>query len=129
MAYEKGTDGFVAQELDLIKNKIELARGKGRWIRFVALKAYHGYTALQVSKAQKELPFNPQEYCLKNLKALKMWSMIGPAAHITVLVLALILKMPNMLFVYAIIAGNLWLVMMFVYQFKINHQLQVEKIA
>lgn len=129
LAYEKGSDGFVAHELDLIKSKIDSAYKEGRWIRYWALKAYNGYTTLQAGKAQKELPFNPQEYCLKNLKALKMWSMIGPSVHITFLVLALISKMPNLLFVYAIILGNLWLVMMFIYQFKTNQELKVEKLA
>ena len=129
IAYEKGGDGFVAQELDLIKIKIESAHQEGRWIRYWALRAYHGYTVLQAGKSQKELPYNPQEYCAKNLKALRLWSMIGPSAHIAFLVLALILKMPNLLFIYAIIFANLWLVMMFIYQFKINHELKVEKLA
>jgi phosphatidylglycerophosphate synthase len=129
LAYEKGNDGFVALELDLIKNKIEVAKKEGRPIRSWALSAYHGYTALQAGKAQKTLPFDPKQYCQRNLKALRMWSMIGPAVHIAFLVLALILKMPNLLFIYAIIIGNLWLVMMFVYQFKINQELQVGKFA
>jgi hypothetical protein len=54
---------------------------------------------------------------------LKMWSMIGPAVHITFLILSFILKTPNVLFGYAIVFGNLWLMMMFIYQFKINQEL------
>ena len=129
LAYEKGSDGFVAQELEIIKNKIETAHNDKKWFRYWALKAYMGYTSLQSSNSEKVLPFNPQQYCLRNLRALRMWSMIGPAVHIAFLVIALLMRMPYLLFIYAIIIGNLWLVMMFIYQYKINQELQEGKLA
>lgn len=124
LSYEKGDGGFVVREIeDLRKRLKESEKSKAPYIRRFALKLYLGYSTVQAGKQERSLVFNPRDYCERNFRALKMWSIIGPSVHMLVFILSCILNEPYLLFFYAVIFGNLWLMMMFVYQFKINQEL------
>lgn len=128
LSYEKGDGGFVVREIEELRKKLELSeKSNASFVRKLALKLYLGYSTIQAGKQERPLVYNPTNYCARNLKALKMWSMIGPAVHILVFIIACILNEPYLLFSYAIALGNLWLMMMFIYQFKINQELAMEK--
>lgn len=128
LSYEKGDGGFVVREIeDLRKRLVESEKSKASYIRRVALKLYLGYSSIQAGNQERTLVFNPEDYCQRNLRALKMWSMIGPGVHMLVFMIACILNEPYLMIFHAIVFGNLWLLLMFVYQFKINQELAMEK--
>jgi hypothetical protein len=128
LSYEKGNSGFVLNEIDDLKKKLEKHKSEGAsLLRITALKLYLGYSVLQAGKIEKALVYNPSMYCQKNLLALRLWSFVGPAVHIAFLILAFLFKAPAVLFSYAIIFGNLWLIVMFLFQFKINHELSIQR--
>jgi phosphatidylglycerophosphate synthase len=130
LSYEKGDNGFAIRELEELKARLEKAINDNASIfRVIALKIYSAYTQIQAGKDLKALVFDPKEYCLKNAMLLKLWSVIGPAGHILILILAYSFKMPNLLFIYAIGFANTWLLFMLAYQFKVNRELTLNKRA
>jgi hypothetical protein len=125
---EKGDGGFVVREIEEVKARIvESEKSNSLFIRRMALKVYLGYTSIQAGNQGRQLALKPLLYCQRNLRALKMWSVIGPSSHMFVLIIACILNEPYLLFIYAIIFGNSWLLMMLIYQFKINQELPEDK--
>ena len=128
LSYEKGDGGFVVREIETLKNKLETSKKENApLLRRFALKLYLIYSGIQAGNQERPLLFNPRVYCERNLRALKMWSFIGPSVHITVLIICSILNEPYLLFFYSVVFGNFWLMMMFIYQFKINQELSQEK--
>lgn len=129
LSYEKGDGGFVVKEIEDLKSRLsDSEKSNDSFLRRLALKLYLGYSSIQAGNQGQALIFDPKEYCERNLKSLKMWSMIGPAVHILVFIVSCILNEPYLLFSYAVIFGNLWLVMMYIYQYKINQELAEETI-
>ena len=123
LSHENGNGGFVAKELESIKTRIAESESRNdSFFGKLGLKIYLGFTTLQ-ARAQSAIGYEPRMYCERNLRSLRMWSAIGPAVHIAILIIAFIFNVPNFLFFYAIIFGNLWLLMMFIYQSKINNNL------
>jgi hypothetical protein len=130
LSYEKGDGGFVVREIEDLRKKLdESKKSNAPFIRRLALKLYLVYSGIQAGNEERTLVFNPRIYCERNLRALKMWSFIGPSVHISVLIITCILNEPYLLFFYTVVFGNLWLMMMFIYQFKINQELSEEKAA
>lgn len=130
LSYEKGDGGFVVREIEDLKKRLEESqRSNGSFVRRMALKLYLGYSSIQAGNQERALVYNPDDYCSRNLRSLKMWSMIGPSVHMLVFIIACILNEPYLLFFYAVVFGNLWLLMMFVYQFKINQELSLKLAA
>ena len=128
LSYEKGDGGFVVREIEILRNKLNnLQKSKVSFFRRLGLKLYLAYSSIQAGNQGRVLIFNSEKYCEKNLRALKMWSSIGPAVHILVFIISCILNEPYLLFFYSVVFGNLWLMMMFVYQFKINQEMAEEK--
>lgn len=130
ISYEKGDGAFVVREIEELKAKLEDAeKNNGSALRKFMLRLYLGYSSLQAGNQERVLTHRPEIYCERNLLALRLWSMIGPSVHIMFLIISFLLKMPNILFYFAIGFGNLWLAGMFIYQFRINSELAGEKIA
>ena len=128
LSYEKGDGAFVVREIEDLKNRLKVSEAtNGSFIRRFALKLYLAYSGIQAGNQGRLLVFNSQKYCERNLRALKMWSFIGPAVHILVFIISCILNEPYLLFTYTIVFGNLWLMMMFIYQFKINQEMAEER--
>ena len=128
LSYEKGDEGFALREIEEVRVRlIESEKSNEFFIRRIALKIYLSYSTIQAGNQKQGLKFNPILYCEKNLKALKMWSLIGPSAHITVFILSCVLNEPYLLFFYAVIAGNLWLLSMLFYQYRISQDLSQER--
>jgi hypothetical protein len=126
LSYEKGNGAFASSELEVLKQKLKIAHESKASVKAFALKLYIGYTTLQAGNAKIVLTYNSKSYLENNLTTLRLWSGIGPAVHIAFLILAFLFNAPNILFGYAIIFGNLWLVLMFLIQFKVNSGLKKE---
>lgn len=136
LSHANGEEGFTEKELAMIKTKLADAQSapKKDYLRILILKIYLGFTTLQSDKdakkdAKAKRKFNAKAYTHKNLLTLKMWSLIGPAPHILVLVVAFLFMKPEILFAYAIGFGNLWMLLMFIVQKKVNDDTELVRIA
>lgn len=125
LSYDRGDGGFVQRELEEIREKIRLIKldPNGSKRRHFILWIYLGFSSLQAGNEGRVLKFSSKKYVEKNFRAIQLWGMIGPAWHITFLILAFSLNTPEILFGYSIIFANLWLIGMFMYQQKINQSL------
>lgn len=125
LSYAKGEEGFNEHELKIIADKITAAKKEEKkdHLRILILNIYYHFTKLQSSEKKNVIKYDPSSYVERNLLTLKMWSLIGPAVHIFMLVLAFLLMRPEILFVYAIGFANLWMLLMFIIQKKVNQQL------
>lgn len=126
LSYEKGNGAFATNELEMLKQKLKIAHDAKASVKAFALKLYIGYTKLQAGNSKKVLTYNAKEYLQNNLKTLRMWGIVGPTMHITFLILAFLLNVPNVYFGYAIVFGNVWLIFMFLFQRKVNSGLKRE---
>lgn len=126
LSYEKGNGAFATNELEMLKQKLKIAHDAKASVKAFALKLYIGYTKLQAGNSKKVLTYDTKEYLQNNLKTLRMWGIVGPTMHITFLIFAFLLNVPNIYFGYAIVFGNIWLITMFLFQFKVNSGLKRE---
>ena len=131
LSYDRGDGGFVQRELEEIKEKIRLIKldPNGSRRRHFILWIYLGFSSIQAGKEEKILKFTSKEYVEKNFRAIQLWGLIGPAWHIVILILAFLVNIPEILFVYAIIFANVWLIGMLIYQNKINQSLNAAQRA
>lgn len=129
MSYDRGDGGFVQREIEEIREKIRVTKAdpNGSKRRLLILKIYLGFTSLQAGNEGRELRFNSQDYIKKNYRTIQMWGMIGPAWHITFLIVSFLFNHPEWLFCYSIVFGNLWLILMLFIQHKNNHCLKTQR--
>lgn len=129
LSYDRGDGGFVQRELEEIREKIRLIKldPNGSRRRHFILWIYLGFSSLQAGNEGRTLKFSSKDYVEKNFRAIQLWGLIGPAWHIAVLILAFLINVPEVLFIYAIIFANIWLIGMLFYQNKINQSLIPER--
>lgn len=120
LSYSEGKFGFAHDELAKLQKRISSEK---EWQKKLLLKIYYWYTKSQAGSEKLSPEFEPREYCTKNLQTLKLWGLIGPAVHILVLIMAFITNNPHWLFYYAICFGNVWLLVMKVWQMRVNQLL------
>lgn len=129
MSYDKGDGGFVQREIEEIREKIRVTKAdpNGSKRRLLVLKIYLGFTNLQAGNEGRELKFNSQDYIKKNYRMIQLWGLIGPSWHITFLILAFLFNHPEWLFGYAIIFGNIWMLLLLGIQQKVNKSLKSQR--
>lgn len=126
MSYEKGDGGFVQNEIEMIRKKIDDAQKdpNGSKRRLLILRIYLGFSSLQAGSEARTLKFDSKEYVKKNYRSIQMWGLIGPAWHITFLIIGFLFNRPEWFFAYAIVFGNFWMLLMMTYQQKLNGDLE-----
>lgn len=131
MSYDKGDGGFVQREINEIREKIKAAKAdpNGSKLRLCILKIYLGFSSMQAGTEGTTLKFNSADYIEKNYRSIQLWGFIGPAWHITFLIFALLVGRPEILFIYSIIFGNFWVLVMMIYQNKIMRELQEKRVT
>jgi phosphatidylglycerophosphate synthase len=88
------------------------------------VRSYLGYCRLQTTNCRK--PFRrirPELYARYNSLMVMLWNLIGPAMHITMLVIATVLYKPMIFFWYAVVWANLWMFVLYPIQMIINRKL------
>ncbi|NOT80980.1 MAG: CDP-alcohol phosphatidyltransferase family protein [Bacteriovoracaceae bacterium] len=131
MSYDRGDPGFVQKEIAEIRQKLAITKAdpNGSKRRLFMLKAYLGFTSLQASKEAQPFKFDTRRYVEKNYRSIQLWGLIGPSWHMFFLIAAFLFSQPGVLFIYAIIFANLWMLAMLFYQRKINSELKQEALA
>lgn len=125
ISFSEGKTDFTNNEIEQIK--IELKKDLPPFDRF-AWKAYLFLLNQQKKKKDKDQKcekasvIKPEIYCRYNLLSLKLWSVVGPAVHIAVFILAFIFHEPSILFIYCALFGVGWYLGMNIYQKTINQK-------
>lgn len=97
----------------------------GNFLDKFLIKVYIKYSKLQLGKNSKVfVKLDPELYSKHNKILVVLWSFIGPACHITMLVIAALLYKPMIFFYYAIVFANVWMVMLAMLQIKANSLLK-----
>jgi len=106
------------KELDKIKHD------PGKWLDKILISVYLGYSHLQIFRLKQTEQFIRKEYFHSNKLMILLWFWIGPTAHIFVLILAAILFRPIIFFVYTIGLANIYMLVLWIIQVKINQRLK-----
>jgi phosphatidylglycerophosphate synthase len=93
-----------------------------RPLRGLVLRISLAYHKGQARLAAAPRRFDAREYARYNRWTLRGWYMIELTVHIVVLVVSAFLYDPRIFFVYAIIIGNAWLLLMIPVQYFVNRR-------
>jgi phosphatidylglycerophosphate synthase len=126
--YESHVNGkFISPQSELAEFEREYARLKresGSWPDIFLIRAYLHYCRLQAANDRKPfLRINPVMYARYNNWMVLLWNLIGPAMHISLLMLSAIMYKPLIFFWYAIVWANLLIVLLYPIQAIINRKL------
>lgn len=105
------------------KQLIEIKHEKGRIFDKFLIALYLGYSKLQLFKLKEKENYDQDEYFKKNQLLIKLWFWIGPTAHIFVLILAAILFRPDIFFIYTIGIANLYMIILWIIQIRVNKKI------
>jgi phosphatidylglycerophosphate synthase len=112
----------------------ELARNKGERPRKAAIWLYLRYLTLQkklsINGDDSKLPkVGGEEFYRRNKAALRLWTFLGSTTQGTFLILTSLLGRIDLYFWGMIVVGNIWAVVMFIVQTRIDHRLEQEVVS
>lgn len=116
---EKQTSTWEANK-EFKKQLLEIKHERGRIFDKFLIALYLGYSKLQLFKLKEKENYDKEEYFNKNQLLIKLWFWIGPTAHIFVLILSAILFRPGIYFIYTIGIANIYMIVLWVIQIKVN---------
>jgi phosphatidylglycerophosphate synthase len=121
-AHKNGKKITPQMEIEEFSAELErLKQEKRKPIEKLMIRVYLIYLRIQAGKRVK--PFvriDPREYQKHNRLLLSLWNLIGPATHISVIVISALLYKPLIFFYYTIVFANLWMVLLFFLQKRAN---------
>lgn len=109
-------------ELESIKHQ------KGKILEKILISVYIGYSHLQMSQAEKVEKYDKKSYFRANKMMVLLWFWIGPTAHAVVIILSAFLFRPEVFLVYTIILANIWMLVLWIIQVKINRKVLLAKV-
>ncbi len=122
---KKITPPMEMQEFAVELERLNLEKGK-RLDKFM-INLYFVYLRLQGGKRAKPfVRFGPGEYQKHNRLLLTLWNFIGPTTHISALIIGALLYKPMIFFYYTIIFANLWMLILFLLQNRVNKKLSAK---
>jgi phosphatidylglycerophosphate synthase len=84
----------------------------GHYFDRALIGTYLFYSKLQARSKKPDKPaYDRQDYFRKNVLPVRMWTLIGPGTHRGMFILAAILYQPMIYFVFAIMIGNVWMLL------------------
>ncbi|MBI3018132.1 MAG: CDP-alcohol phosphatidyltransferase family protein [Deltaproteobacteria bacterium] len=115
---------FVSGKKDSVRKDIEkyssAENSEQKLWHKISIAIYVLYSKIQNLFQFQEVSLNSQIYCKENVKAMRLWGLIGPSAHIAFLVLAAGLFKPMIFFFYVLVFGNIWFLFVIFFQSQIN---------
>ena len=129
---------FMAHGLGMIKStwkakkhfKEELKtikHDKGKILDKVMIALYLGYSHLQLFRLGKEEVYDQKTYYEKNKVLIHLWFWIGPTAQAFVMILSAILFKPIIFFGYMIIVANIWMIVLWIIQARVNKKILINE--
>jgi len=128
---------FMAHGLGMIQStweakkhfKEELRRikhEKGRVMDKVLIALYLGYSHLQLFKLEKKEVYNRETYYQKNKTLIFLWFWIGPTAQTFFMIVSAILFRPIIFFGYVIVIANIWMIVLWIIQTRVNKKILIK---
>lgn len=111
---------FEKFSAELARLKKEKPGSPDRWIIWI----YLGYLKIQLSRAKREVHYDPEAYIRANRLLLPAWSLVGSSTYILVIMVAAILGRPMIYFVYAIGLANFFCFVLLILQARANRSVK-----
>lgn len=108
----------------------EMQRKGGHWFERILIAVYVGYSRLQsrITSGNQEHSHLavavPEEYYRRNRIIIRLWLLLGPTTQITFLVTCALINRFDIYIYGLLIVGNLWALLLYPFQSRINHQLK-----
>ncbi|RLC58780.1 MAG: hypothetical protein DRH89_00155 [Candidatus Cloacimonadota bacterium] len=109
---------IFTEEMDRIKHM------HGKWLDKILIAVYLGYSHLQIFRLNEKEKYNRRAYYKSNKFMILLWFWIGPTAHVFVLIIAAILFRPIIYFIFTIGVANIYMIILWIIQVKINQRLR-----
>ncbi|MCK4296256.1 MAG: CDP-alcohol phosphatidyltransferase family protein [Candidatus Marinimicrobia bacterium] len=127
LAHAFGKVNSVQEDMELFSMELKkLKQVKGKYFEKLLIKLYLLYSDIQVFKGSEKRKYDQEKYYRSNKMLLYSWLLIGPTAHISVLVISTILYKPVIFFYYVLIAANILMLLIWVIQVQINKKICLE---
>jgi len=128
---------FMAHGLGMIKSTWEakkhfkeelqnIKHDRGKLLDKVMIALYLGYSHLQLFRLGKKEVYDQKTYYEKNKVLIHLWFWIGPTAQTFVMILSAILFRPIIFFGYTIIVANLWMIVLWIIQARVNKKILIK---
>ena len=109
------------EELEKIKH------GKGKLFEKILIALFLGYSHLQRFQLDKKEVFDRRTYYKKNKTLIHLWFWIGPTAQAFVMIVSAILFRPIIFFFYIIVLANIWMIVLWIIQAKVNKKILIKE--
>jgi len=107
-----------------------LKRQKGKFLHKTAIWVYLQYSLVQrklisrQKKFKRPKKYDVEEYYRINKVTLHLWSYLGPTTQWTFLIVTSLINRLDIYLLGLIVVGNIWAIVMFIIQNRVNHYLQ-----
>ncbi|MCK4652810.1 MAG: CDP-alcohol phosphatidyltransferase family protein [Candidatus Cloacimonetes bacterium] len=107
------------EELDKIEHE------KGKLLDKILIAIYLGYSHLQVFHLDEKEEYDRETYYSANNMLIRLWFWIGPTAHAFVFIISAILFRPIIFFIYTIGLANIWMIVLWIIQVRVNKKILI----
>ncbi len=127
-AFALGKRELIEEEEKIFQNKVSILRSRNNhFFEKIIIVLFSIYHAVQNRLSGKEKKiYNGKSYFDANKTLIMLWFWIGPAANALVLMISLALFKPVIYFIYTIILGNVYMLVILTIQNIINAKLETE---
>lgn len=108
-------------ELDKIKHL------RGKLLEKILIAVYLGYSHLQVFHLDEKEEYDRKTYYHSNKLLIRLWFWIGPTASAFIIIISAILYRPIIFFIYTIGLANIWMIVLWIIQVKVNKKILINK--
>jgi len=122
------------EDLDVFEEERQaMRRAGGHWFERAVIGVYLWYSSFQrgLTSGKKEHAVlnttDPQEYYRRNRIIIRLWLFLGPTTQITWMVICALWNRLDIYLFGLVIGGNLWALLLYPFQARINHRLNVTK--
>ena len=124
LAHALGKKRSPREDKEMFSKELKkLKKQKGRLVEKFFIHLYLGYSHVQVNKAVKKRIYKKDEYYRTNKRIMQLWSLIGSSTYIFAFMISGILFRPTILFWYAIVAANIFTIILWIVQARKNHRI------
>jgi phosphatidylglycerophosphate synthase len=126
LIHARGDRKSISREIADLTDELEkLRRQNCCYFQRCLIKFYLGYSAIQNKYSRKQRKYDPQRYYQMNKYLQLLWSMVGPAVNILILVISSFLFKPEIFLIYAIFIANCWIVLISLIQRVVNKKIEI----
>ena len=108
-------------ELDKIKHL------RGKLLEKILITVYLGYSHLQLFHLDEKEEYDRKTYYHSNKLLIRLWFWIGPTASAFIIIISAILYRPIIFFICTIGLANIWMIVLWIIQVKVNKKILINK--